>query len=79
MKYIQLPHQVIDNQISLSVILRIDPNRVLYLAVRDVVYADIFDEPIAKIVVEDYKVNILVFQLESEIIFRWIPWSNIGN
>ncbi|MEH2411789.1 hypothetical protein [Nostoc sp.] len=38
-----------------------------------------FDEPIAKLLVEDYKVNIVLFQLEQEVIFRWIPWSNTGS
>ncbi|MCC5621331.1 element excision factor XisH family protein [Nostoc sp. CHAB 5715] len=52
---------------------------VLYLAVRDEVYADIFDEPIAKLLIEDYKIHIVVFQLEQEVIFRWIPWSSTGN
>ncbi|WP_442944808.1 element excision factor XisH family protein [Nostoc sp.] len=58
---------------------RTNPDRVFYLAVRDEVYADIFDEPIAKILVEDYKVHIVLFQLEQEVIFKWIPWSNTGS
>ncbi|MDZ8187149.1 MAG: element excision factor XisH family protein [Nostoc sp. ChiSLP02] len=62
-----------------SVMIRTNPDRVLYLAVRDEVYADIFEEPIAKLLVEDYKVNVVVFQLEQEVIFRWIPWSNTGT
>ncbi|MEH2178207.1 element excision factor XisH family protein [Nostoc sp.] len=62
-----------------SVMTRTNPERVLYLAVRDEVYADIFDEPIAKLLIEDYKVHIVVFQLEQEVIFRWIPWSSTGN
>lgn len=62
-----------------SVMIRTHPERVLYLAIRDEVYADIFDEPIAKLLVEDYKVNIVVFRLEQEVIFKWIPWSNTGS
>lgn len=62
-----------------SVMTRIDPSRSLYLAVRDEVYADVFDEPIAKLLIEDYKVDIVVFKAEQEVIFKWIPWSNTGS
>ncbi|MEH1897974.1 MAG: element excision factor XisH family protein [Nostoc sp.] len=55
------------------------PLSVLYLIVPSYLYADIFDEPIAKLLVEDYKVHIVLFQLEQEVIFRWIPWRNTGS
>ncbi|NMG06607.1 element excision factor XisH family protein [Brasilonema sp. UFV-L1] len=62
-----------------SVMTRTDPNRSLHLAVHDEVYADLFDEPIAKLLVEDYKVDIVVFKPEQEVILKWIPWSNTGS
>jgi len=62
-----------------SVMTRTNQDRSLYLAVRDEVYADLSDEPIAKILVEDYKINIVVFKPAEEIIFRWIPWNNTDS
>jgi XisH protein len=62
-----------------SVMIRTDPNRSLYLAVHDEVYVDVFDEPIAKLLVEDYKVNIVVFKPVQEVILKWIPWNNTGS
>ena len=56
-----------------SVITRTKSNRSLYLAVHDRVYVDIFDEPIAKLLVEDYNIQIIVFEPEQEVILKWIP------
>lgn len=62
-----------------SVMNRTNENRFLYLAVHDEVYADIFDEPIAKLLVEDYQINVVVFKPAEEIILKWIPWNNINS
>lgn len=56
----------------LSVINRIDPNRKLYLAIRDQTFSDIFEEPIGQIVLEDYKLSMIIFNIEKEIILKWI-------
>jgi predicted RecB family endonuclease len=56
-----------------SVITRTKSDRSLYLAVHDQVYVDIFDEPIAKLLVEDYNIQIIVFEPEQEVILKWIP------
>jgi predicted RecB family endonuclease len=56
-----------------SVMTRTKSDRDLYLAVHDEVYVDIFDEPIAKLLVEDYNIQIVVFEPEQEVILKWIP------
>jgi predicted RecB family endonuclease len=55
-----------------SVMNRTKSDRSLYLAVHDEVYVDIFDEPIAKLLVEDYNIKIIVFEPNQEIILKWI-------
>jgi predicted RecB family endonuclease len=56
-----------------SVMTRTKSDRSLYLAVHDQVYVDVFDEPIAKLLIEDYNIQVVVFEPEQEIILKWIP------
>ena len=56
----------------LSVLQRVEPARTLYLAVHDEVFIDIFNEPVAKILIEDYKLRLIVFKPEQEVILTWI-------
>ena len=62
-----------------SVMNKTNQNCFLYLAVHDQVYVDIFDEPIAKLLLEDYQINVVVFKPAEEIILKWIPWNNINS
>lgn len=52
---------------------RRDPDRVLYLAVRETVYLDVFREPIGEILLENKRIRLVVFDDEKEVITRWIP------
>jgi hypothetical protein len=56
-----------------AVIRRIQPERALYLAVRDSVFAALFEEPIGILLIETENLNILVFNPESERVVQWIP------
>lgn len=56
----------------LSVIRRVEPDRTLYLAVQGEVFADIFDEPIGQILLEDYTLSLIVFDSKQEVILKWI-------
>lgn len=56
-----------------SVIKRKEPNRKLYLAIPSMVYIDIFEESLGKIITEDYQLNLLIFDINSEEIVQWIP------
>ena len=52
---------------------RLEPDRMLYLGVRDAVFTDLFEEPIGKLLIESENVNLLVFNAEDERIIQWIP------
>jgi XisH protein len=56
-----------------SVLKRTYPDFVLYLAVRDVVYNSLFEEPIGQVLIEDESLKIIVFNLEEEVIVQWKP------
>ncbi|MBW4569885.1 MAG: XisH family protein [Tolypothrix carrinoi HA7290-LM1] len=60
----------------LAVISQNEPERVLYLAVHEDVFIDIFEEePLGKLLMESYKIRFIVFNPMQEIIVRWIPWN----
>lgn len=52
---------------------RIEPERSLYLAVTDVMYDDIFREPIGEVVIHDLPLQLLVVNREKQEVQRWIP------
>jgi hypothetical protein len=56
-----------------SVLTRTEPDRALYLAIHAEVYFDVFEEALGKILLDDYKMSLIVFDLEKETIVKWIP------
>jgi hypothetical protein len=56
-----------------SVLLRTEPERLLYLAVHEDIYNDIFDEPVGQLLIEDYQLKLMVFDLQEEVILKWVP------
>jgi len=56
------------NALSLS-----EPDRILYLAIREAVYLDLFEEEIGKMLLERNVIKLLSFNPEQEVITRWIP------
>jgi hypothetical protein len=55
-----------------SIMRRKEPDRALFLAVpKDA--AKVFDEPLGQLLLEDYEVQVIVFDPEKEEIIRWIP------
>ena len=58
--------------IYLSVLKRLEPERKLYLALHEEVYEDFFTEPLGEILLSDYKVPIIIFDPNQEVIIRWI-------
>ena len=49
-----------------------EPERKLFLAVSESIYIKHFQKPIFKLVIERNKINLLVYNIESEEIVRWI-------
>jgi hypothetical protein len=55
-----------------DIMLRLEPDRTLYLAVRESTYADIFEEPIGEILLENQRVKLIVFDPQREVILKWV-------
>lgn len=50
-----------------------EPERVLYVAIRNAVYTDLFEEPIGKLLLNKGRVKLIVFDPHTEVILKWIP------
>jgi len=49
-----------------------EPERNIYLAVREEVYLDIFSEPLGQLLLRKKRLKLIVFDSSKEIIIRWI-------
>jgi hypothetical protein len=56
-----------------DILTRIEPDRMLYLAIREAIFVDLFEEPIGRILLENQRVRIIVFDPQAEEIVKWIP------
>ena len=56
-----------------DVLLQVEPERDLYLAVNEETFVNLFEEPIGKLLLDNRRVRLLVFDLQMEVIRRWIP------
>ena len=56
-----------------SVMARVEPDRTLYLAIHDEVFYDVFDQPLGHILIEDYQLQLIVYDLQKEVVLQWIP------
>src|SRR4051794_20982972 len=52
---------------------RVEPDRRLYLAVNWDVFEETFEDPIGRLLIENGRVRIVVFDAQAEAILRWIP------
>jgi len=50
----------------------LEPERIIYLAIRAEVYAQIFSEPIGQLLLEKKRFKLIVFDSLKETIVRWI-------
>jgi hypothetical protein len=55
-----------------NVISRIEPDRVLYLAIREVVFYRLFEQAIGQILLENKVLKLVTFNPETEVIAKWI-------
>lgn len=51
----------------------VQPQRQLYVAIREEVYYALFEEPIGRILLENQRIQLILFNPEQEVIVRWIP------
>ncbi|MEO0970227.1 MAG: element excision factor XisH family protein [Cyanobacteria bacterium J06639_18] len=56
-----------------DILSRVEPERRLYLAIREETYSELFQEPIGKILLENQRLSLLVFEPQREVILEWIP------
>ncbi len=56
-----------------DILARTEPNRVLYLAIRQAVFIDLFEEPIGKLLLENQRIRLIIFDPQTEVIVQWIP------
>lgn len=56
-----------------AVLQQLQPDRVLYLAVRDITFNSLFEEPIGKLLIESENLYLLIFESKNEVIVKWIP------
>lgn len=50
-----------------------EPERRLYLAVDQEAFVDIFDEALGQLLIETYRLQLVVFDEQQEVIIQWIP------
>ncbi len=50
-----------------------EPGRKLYLAIRELVFNELFEEPIGQLLLDSEMVQIVVFDEDTEEVRRWIP------
>jgi hypothetical protein len=55
-----------------DVLERVEPDRILYLAIRMAVFFDLFEEPIGQLLIEKQRFKIIVFDPKTEEIIKWI-------
>lgn len=50
-----------------------EPDRTLFVAVREQVYQEIFEEPMGKLVLANGRLRLIVFHPDRREVLRWIP------
>lgn len=56
-----------------DILAQLDPQRVLFLAIREAVYFALFDEPIGQVLLANARLRLLVFDPQREEVVTWIP------
>lgn len=56
-----------------SILKRKDPARKLYVAVNQKTFRNIFQRDVGPLVVEDYDIALVVFNIQTEVIIEWKP------
>lgn len=56
-----------------DILKRTEPDRILYLAIRQAVFLDIFEEPVGQLLLENQRVRLIVFNHRTEEVIKWIP------
>lgn len=55
-----------------NVLQKIEPDRILYLAIREAVFHKLFEQEVGQILLENKILKLLTFNPETEVITKWI-------
>ena len=56
-----------------DVLAETEPDRMLYLAIPEEIFIDLFEEPVGKLLLKNQRVELIVFDPHAEVIVRWLP------
>jgi hypothetical protein len=56
-----------------DVLHQVEPERVLYLAIPEEIFVDLFEEPLGQLLIKNHHVQLIVFDPAQEVIVQWIP------
>jgi XisH protein len=62
-----------------DVLSNVEPDRLLYLAINEETFVDLFEEPIGKLLIANGRVRLLVFDPQQEVIRQWTPIAPIAS
>lgn len=51
----------------------LEPERLLYLAITQDVFEDIFQQPIGQVLLKNQRFRLMIFEAKQEVICQWIP------
>jgi hypothetical protein len=62
-----------------DVLSRVEPDRTLFLAIDEEVYNNLFEESIGELLLESRRIQLIVFDPQTEMIRQWVPQSPIAS
>ena len=65
--------------VYLMALKRKEPERALFLAVDEETYEDVFGEELGHALLKEYKLPMIIFDIQKEVIVKWITWTNTAN
>lgn len=55
-----------------DILTELEPERVLYLAIPNSIFVDLFEEPIGKLLLKNHRLKLITFEPKQEAIKQWI-------
>ncbi|MBH8562677.1 XisH family protein [Nostoc sp. CENA67] len=55
-----------------DILTELEPERVLYLAIANSIFEDLFEEPIGKLLLKNHRLKLITFEPKQEVIKQWI-------
>ncbi len=55
-----------------DLLIKLQPERLLYLAIHQEAYVEVFEDPIGQVLLENKRIKLLVFDVIEEVILKWI-------